>query len=229
MHLIDVHVLKRPEALTPPRLKHQYDQWREQCVDSLPSDVINVHMVEGRYTSNFLELRKEAYRYGTSKYVSFINDDDYLTGDPFTQCITELENDPGLCGVYTNSVLFDQTKDTMTTFFKHTQWTREYHLNSTRPVHEIAVIRRDVVTKAFDVVTRLLTQISPAEVTYLTTDAEQAIYTAAAAYGDWKFLSEVTDFVWRKHDQGRHKDTYASGQAIPLSRKRELIKLLWSI
>ena len=224
--LVDVHIFRRPDSMIRSEDKPLYNSWTETCILSISSNIINIHNLEGKFTSDFLTLRKQGFEYGTSKYVSFVNDDDYVIGDPFTECVLELEQNPTLCGVYTNSFILDQHSNTKVPFFQHKEWTREFHLNTARPVHELVVIRRDVLFEAYKKIEQFLTLLEPVEVTYLTTDGEQTIYSAVASFGDWKFLPKEFGFVWRRHNQGRHVDAYSSRRQISPNRKTELHQLL---
>lgn len=205
---VDVHVLIRSKSQIPKGKEDLYEKWKQQSLESLKSPVINVHYISEVDTLNFYFLRKEGFSRGSSEYVSFTNDDDIVLGDPFSVCVEELEKDPHLCGVYTNSYIRDEEQNTQRPFFTHTEWSRSFHLSSPRPIHEIVVIRRHMIEKAFHAIESLMKQSPSEEINHMLINAEQTIYTAVAAYGDWKFLSNEFAFVWRKHVNGRHNETF---------------------
>jgi glycosyltransferase involved in cell wall biosynthesis len=68
--MIDAHVI-RYHSLSKPELF-------ERCADSLRHPKVNIHVVTGRKDPHFGELRVQGFSKGRNKYVTFLDDDDYL-------------------------------------------------------------------------------------------------------------------------------------------------------
>lgn len=79
--MIDVHVLTfsgtRPD-------------WLDQCVASIEAEGLNVFVVPG-VEGNIGAGREQAYRLGTSEFVSYVDSDDYLLPGVGGACLSGLE------------------------------------------------------------------------------------------------------------------------------------------
>lgn len=226
--LLDIHIIRRPKDTIKQEYISTFETFFNQCLSSLniiPN--INLNILQGNSVKHFYFLRKEGYSHGNAQYVSHVNDDDYIIGNPFLECIEELEKNKNLCGVYTNSYISNINKTyNLTPFYNHKQWDINFHITHPRPIHELVVIRRNMLNLAFERIENFIKLLSPIERDYMLHDAEQTIYTALAYFGEWKFLPNVFGYVWRQHSCGRHK--YVNDEnKLSFEHKQELkIKLL---
>jgi hypothetical protein len=165
----------------------------DQCMESLhkQSDLINIHFVDD--VAPLSEARKHGFGRGVGKYVCHVDVDDYVLPGAFEVCLHEIEHNPTpLVGVYTNSLILDPEHNTQTPFFRpQTQWTRQFHISTRVPVHQLCIMKRSVVERVHQKI------ISEYRI-------EQHYYTFVAEYGDLKLLTNVFGYVWRRFPQGNH-------------------------
>jgi len=195
----------------------QYNDWWQECNQSLSTPNVNVIQVYDDTTQLLFDVRMKSYSYGDSEYVSHVNDDDLVIGDPFSQCVKILQDDPSLVGVYTNSYI--DTGNIRKPFHKHKEWTRQFHTSVSRPVHEICVMRRSIVEQSIIKVKKFLNLTVDSEKINIA-EGEQLLYSAAASFGDWLFLPNTFGYVWRKHQDGKHHNTFAN--KIPVSQRTSI-------
>jgi hypothetical protein len=210
---VDVHIAHRPIITIPEDMKSIYKNWQIECYKTLNLPNINIYTVNDDTPYSAIHLRTRGYSLGNSEYVSHVNDDDLIIGDPFTKCCEILDANPSIIGVYVNSYI-DDGHNPYKPFYVHTKWSREFHLTTARPVHELCVMRRTVVEKSLDKIDKFLktskdgNKISIAE-------GEQLVYAASASFGDWLFLPQTFGYIWRKHNIGRHRLTFNSRLCVP--------------
>jgi len=210
--MIDLSVLHRPL----PHSDFFVQKW-EECKASIPIEYTE-YQTEKDSTFN---LRTKTYQLGDKKYVSHVNDDDLVIGNPFLECIEILEKNNDFVGVYTNSLV--EENGARYPFYSHETWTRKFHIREPLPVHELVTMRRDILEKALKLANDYLKTVSEPE--RVVAHGEQFIYTAMAHFGDWKFLPNTFGYVWRKHEYGTHnrEKTMALPYMSNLYHKKKLI------
>jgi glycosyltransferase involved in cell wall biosynthesis len=193
--MIDVHVLHLPS---------ENKQWAQICADSLISPVINVHHING-INGDLYQSRKNGYTLGTSRYVSFVDPDDYVHAGAFESCLAALEQNNHKA-VYTNSYLLDEHTGIIKKFFsENVKWSREFHCYDMIPVHQLMVFDREIVYRAFDLIDSLNLPID--------STADQVIVGYIASLTEFHFLGTVYGYTWRRHNRGIHA-TYNLTQRI---------------
>jgi len=202
---VDVLICRRPKLLIPEDMVIQYGDWWQECHQSLSIPNVNVIQVYDEVPCPPLDIRMKSYTFGDSEFVSHVNDDDIVLGDPFSQCVKILQDNPSLVGVYTNSYIDYQNR--RMPFHKHKAWTRQFNISVSRPIHELCVMRRNIVEKSIVKVKQLL-ESSDDSVRINVAEGEQLLYSAAASFGDWLFLPDTFGYVWRKHQHGVHHQTF---------------------
>lgn len=133
---IDVHILTMPD---------EDKSLLDQCLDSLKDEPINLFLCDG-IKGNTGSARANAFKQGSSKYVSFVDPDDYIEPGIFSKCLDVLESDN--CHVYTTENLVDSKGG----FIRHgiqgdIKWSFENMRESYVLVHHLAVYQRDSVEK----------------------------------------------------------------------------------
>lgn len=124
---IDVHCITMPGETVP---------------ESLRSPLINVHRINAK-PGNVLVSRTEGFLEGDAPYVSFIDPDDEVIGDPFSECLNVIKTMP-FSVVYTNSIL----ENGNLLYPVPTDWSLELHRTHPAAIHQVAVMRRDMVESA---------------------------------------------------------------------------------
>jgi hypothetical protein len=190
---IDVHILHKSNTKTPLE-----EVWWDECQQSMLNLPINIHQLTGSSgISEMMSNRERGFRMGNSEYVSFVDPDDVVHGNPFQDCVDAMEHDVTLCGVYTNSyVTYEGTDKPPSIFFNYDNWSPVHHITSKTPVHQVAVFKRKHIDTVFNTIKRLdLSTGSYSEV---------VIFTILATLGPWKLLSNNFGYTWRSHDSGLH-------------------------
>ena len=186
MNQIDVHILHMP---------NENQNWWEECKQSLNNHPINIHelsAIEGdQWTA-----RLNGFRAGNAPYISFVDPDDVVKPDIFQKCLDILESNPNICGVYTNSEIVDEKGKVIGPRLMNDkdQWTMERHLRLPTPVHQIAVMRRDVFEQAIELIGEPLNTHGLVEF---------MIFSYIAVVAPWYFLDEI-GYQWRRHNDGVH-------------------------
>ena len=152
---IDVHIANRPIITIPEDKKLLHKKWQVECYKTLALPNVNIFQINNDDPFSPINLRTLGYGLGNSEYVSHINDDDLVIGNPFVKCCEVLDNNPSIVGVYVNSYI-DDGHNPLRPFYKHDKWTREFHLKEARPIHELCVMRRIVVKKSLEKINKLL-------------------------------------------------------------------------
>jgi hypothetical protein len=128
--MIDFNILHR-------KVKSPYFN---QAVDSLSGE--SIFLVEDVYKSQTV-ARMRAYTLGTGEYVSFCDDDDVVSNLPIVKDYLEKTKAPA---IYTNSNVIDKDGNVIRLFNNENyKWNYTDMCNSKIQVHQLTVIRRDVV------------------------------------------------------------------------------------
>jgi hypothetical protein len=178
---VDVHMAHMPGELV---------NWNKCDISNQP---IVLHHIDG-IPGNILQTRIDGFSLGTHKYVSFWDPDDTIEPGAFQQCIDFLELYPKYGGCYTNSTIIRDGKHP-TAMYKQHKWSLEYHSKSPLPVHQLVVVRREVIQQA----THNLPPISDSQL------CEQLIYAHCAVIAPFYFL-DINGYNWFDHPQGDHKN-----------------------
>jgi len=217
MGMVDILICRRPKILIPPNMEKQYSDWWNQCHQSL--DLPNVNVIEFRdeVECPAIDVRLRSYSLGDGEFVSHVNDDDLVLGDPFAQCVQALKDNPSLAGVYTNSYIDDGKS--RKPFFTHKIWTRQFNVSMIRPIHELCVMRRSIAEKSIAKVNKFL-ESSDNKYQIMQSEGEQLLYSAAASFGDWLFLPNTFGYVWRKHQHGVHHQMFQ--EQLPTPQRKDI-------
>lgn len=137
MGLIDIHVLHYKEP----------KEWVEQCLDSLKHPEVNIHLVEGGFDGSIGKAREYGFSLGKSKYVSFVDSDDYLPADNsfIDICLDELENNPQLSQIYTDYYDVDAKTNKINYLTTKAPWNPFSSLKNPFEILHFHLMRRDAV------------------------------------------------------------------------------------
>lgn len=114
-----------------------------------PSDLaVKWHHIEAT-VGNVMDTRRRGFLKGSAPFVSFIDPDDQVIGEPFSECVRIAQVMP-YSVVYTNSILEDDSK----LYPVGTDWSLDLHRTHRAPIHQVAVMRRELVEKALDKIFR---------------------------------------------------------------------------
>jgi hypothetical protein len=189
MNKIDVHICRFGD----------YDKkLYEQCLKSIEpaSHLINIHFVDD--ISPLKKARCVGYGTGSAEYICHVDHDDYVFPEAFHACLEEMEKDKTLSGVYTNSFIVNPYKNIRRQFYSETtEWTREYHIQTPIPVHQLCIMRRSVFDKVKD-------EYLERGLEFRT---EQYLFALMAREGDFKFLGKKYGYAWRDFKTGHHVKT----------------------
>jgi glycosyltransferase involved in cell wall biosynthesis len=172
-------------------------KYKDQALDSVLThgvDVIQIDAIDG----DTRMARRKGFDLAKSKYVSFVDPDDYVVTDIpiFELCVSELENNTSICGVSTRSYVFREGMDLHPSILnKSTDWSLKRHFNSTSLVHQLTVMRTDLVQKVC---------VDYHDLIYPIKYNEHMRDLLLAQYGDWKLLP-VIGYFWRKRVNSVHK------------------------
>lgn len=202
----DVHVLTQD---------HNQRFW-DQCFTSLSTEPVNVHLVKG-ISGHIGRSRYGGYGLGTSEYVSFVDDDDYVIPGSYQACIDFLDANPGVVGVCTDELIqYGRTPDT---------WKPSPHasgviscVNHMWRIHHIVVMRRDVVVEYADVLLDFPNQ------------CERALYHTMISAGHTFVKLPFVGYVWRRYLNGAHTKASQTRQQLMgmfnITHKRKLDNMM---
>lgn len=77
----------------------------EQCVTSLESEPVNVHITHTNTTPHLGRARFAGYGKGIAEFVSFVDGGDYVLPGAFKACVDYLDSHPNISGVCTREVI----------------------------------------------------------------------------------------------------------------------------
>lgn len=187
MPKIDVHLLHMPNGI--------------EIVGDISSPHIVVRHKEG-IVGNTLNARLNAFALGSEPYISFVDPDDEVNVDAFKICLDELEANPELGGVYTNSTIIHHNPNIYDRphFLDHV-WSKEYHMSRMNPIHQLTVMRRSVYEQ---IIEQMLQDITPFR-HLLLSYSEQIMYAYIASVAPWKFIN-VNGYNWYKRVGTNHSN-----------------------
>jgi hypothetical protein len=198
--MIDVHVL------------HLDDEVLRLNDFSLP--YVNVYHMPG-IVGNVLQARINAFRVGTAPYVSYMDPDDKVVPEAFGECLNTLEANPKLAGVYTNSEVIKENGRSTLLYQKH-NWSKEWHLSRSVPVHPLLVMRRSILMP-------ILNQIEKITWTHkFRSLSDQIICAHVASVSDFQYINTV-GYIWYKFESGNHKKTTGEDNLQLSALKRKLL------
>lgn len=203
-----MHVLHQP---------NESEEWNAELRLSLDRLPVNVYNLEGTH-NNILDGRIRGFNTGSSPYISFADPDDIVHIRGIEECLNVLENDQNISGVYTNStVLMESGREFL--LYKHKEWTVEWHAKTALPIHQLCVIRREVMEQALRQLPKDNDIIKAA---YMF--PEQLIFAHVAKIAPWKFLPDIIGYVWRKRASGAHKHGTRNEKQIIRNYIKSLLK-----
>lgn len=182
MHEIDVHVLHLPG---------ENQEWADQCARSLVDEPINVFNLDGIY-GDIRQARYEGYKQGTAPYVSFVDPDDFVHPGAFQVCLDAIKGTE-YGGVYTTSYV-DNEDGTKCLIHPYRQWTPRLQYSNFCEIHQLAVMRRDLVLQIFE---QFYNEMP------LVVYHEAYTYMQLSMISNWKAV-DFNGYTWRKRKTGCH-------------------------
>ena len=186
MNQIDVHVLLKED---------DNKEWWELCRQSLENHPINIHYLDAIEGDQWT-ARLNGFRSGKAPYISFVDPDDIVMPDTFKQCLQVLKDNPNVGGVFTNSEIIDDNGEVVKPRLidSEEQWTLEKHFQLPVPIHQIAVMRRDIFEQAVQSIGKPINIFG---------FVEYMIFSYVGAIAPWYFL-DINGYQWRRHEDGTH-------------------------
>lgn len=140
--MIDVHILKHPSE--------------ERDISELEKKLekTNLYLVQG-YTNNIAKGRKEGFSKGSSRYLSFVDDDDSIeSSDIFDECLEILKNDDTLDGI---STLEKQVTSSGKEILQNRKYSKTNILlpNDINLLHHLVIVKRTSIEKYIDVLDKV--------------------------------------------------------------------------
>jgi len=176
--------------------KNDNKVWENQCFESLSKHDVNIINCDAIPGDTRL-ARKLSFEKATSKYVTFVDIDDYVITDIpiFDICVTHLENNPSICGVSTRSYLIRPESTNMTRIITtDINWSFEKHFKHIFLIHQLTVVRTELIQKVCSENNDLISQIR-------YSDHQRELLLTQ--HGNWKIIPEV-GYYWRKHNNAEH-------------------------
>lgn len=124
---VDVHILTMPG---------DNSDWFDQCLQSLETEPVNVYVRPG-IKDDIGNARANAFLYGTARYVSFVDPDDYVLPGGFAECLNRLREETSVAAC-TAEIRTGVSGEVLEKPF------------ITRWVHHLIVLERAVVLKHLD-------------------------------------------------------------------------------
>lgn len=171
--------------------------WEKQCFESLSKhniNIINCDAIEGETRL----ARRLSFEKATSKFVSFVDIDDYVvTNIPIFEISEKiLDSRSNFCGVSTRSyVITPESTNTNRIITTDIDWSFDKQFNHTFLIHQLTVVRTELVQKVCKEYHNLISPIR-------FSDHQRELLLSQ--YGDWKIIPEI-GYYWRKHQNGEHK------------------------
>lgn len=183
--LIDLHIAHMPDEIS-----------KIQDTISLISDSCLIHHI-GATEGSIFDTRHRGFTFGRLPYVAFGDPDDWFLTNPFPEMVEILERGEHSM-VYTNSYT---NKDAGTLLYKDHVWTPEYHFSRALPIHQVVLMRRDLLEEAFrNIINIADTPLLEA----LNYRANSVIYTHVIRYLPAFFLNTAA-LVWNQDGNNSHR------------------------
>jgi len=170
--VIDVHIIERDDP---------NEEWLRQALNSIPQEICTTHCFKAGGKS-IAENRVAGFALGTKKYVSFVDDDDYVLAGTFERCLAFLEADPHYAAVGS----FEQISSGGEIISPDIDRLCRKDKNHWDMLHHIIVFRRDKVEKYLHVMK----------------DKKFCEYNLKQAMKDDGHLAKIlpiVGYVWRRH------------------------------
>lgn len=178
---IDTHVIVHNSLKKP--------EWLEQCIESLERNPTNI-MLTYSSSHNLGEIRYQSFLKCNEKYLSFVDDDDYLEGEnAFEPLITFLEEHSDVVGCYTDFTAINAETEKVMYRTRKKEWSPVLHMNSIFEVLHLKVFRREAT---FSVMENIRTW---------PTLEEALLVGILTEYGTWQKLN-LNQYVKRSHSSG---------------------------
>lgn len=181
-HKCDVHVIVSP----------QYEQYHEQCFDSLKDEPINLYKIPA-VDGDIGQGRYQGFHSGSGEYVSFVDDDDYIVPGTYQKLIDLLDANPDAIGAFCKEQTLVDDEIVTPAYRKldddYPWWKLFMH------IHHIVIFRRELVMPYVDYIYPDCKIGGPvAMVVKILSDGHK--FACLDEYG----------YVWRQHNNsGRHR------------------------
>ncbi len=179
-HRIDVHLL----TLNEP------EKWFNECVDSLSSAPINLHVLKG-IPGKIGLARCNGFRLGSSPYVSFVDPDDTYCSTAFDIMATYLDTHPACSLVYTLEKQTDEHGKLLTSVQPH-YYSEVLHRTHPSHIHGLWMTRRILIEPVLH------------SIEHIPIYAEWLLTLQLTRMGTCIRLPIIGRF-WRQHDKQAHK------------------------
>lgn len=208
IHSIDVHILHLPG---------ENEEWATECEHSLSNEPVIVHHLDG-IKGDLRAGRYLGYQQGISPYVSFVDPDDFVHPGTFQQCLNVLNNNPDCCGVYTLSNI-DFEDGRVQVNHPYHEWTPTHQLCNILEVHQIAVMRRELILDCYE---HYYADMP------LTAYHETYSFMRLAMEKPWISLNWI-GYTWRKRSTGCHATEGKDGLPPSVNKLRQEFTKLYNI
>lgn len=178
-HKIDVHLL----TLNEP------EKWFNECVDSLSSAPINLHVLKG-IPGKIGLARCNGFRTGNSSYVSFVDPDDKYSPPAFEIMSTYLDTHPDCSLVYTLEKPMDKN-GVLLTSPQPSYYSQMLHSASPSHVHGLWMTRRTLIEPILH------------SIEHVPVYAEWLLTLQLSRLGACNRIPIIGRF-WRQHDKQAH-------------------------
>lgn len=148
-------------------------------------------------SGDMLATRKQGFAYGDLPYVSYVDPDDWLVGDPWQDMAGVL--DTGRYSiVYGNSLIHSDSSDAGDLLYPEHTWTPEWHFSRPLPIHAPVMIRRDLLQRVWDEI-----ESNPRLVESMKYRANSVIYTHLIRILPAYFIDRV-GYIWNRLGNNSH-------------------------
>ncbi|CAB4130353.1 hypothetical protein UFOVP116_403 [uncultured Caudovirales phage] len=173
----------------------QWDRadWWAECELSLRNQPIVVHNIDG-IVGDLRQTRFNGYNCGHYDYVAHVDPDDRVCPGAFAEIIGYLKKHPKCPGVYTMSNRINARGERIGLMHPYRPWDHNYLLKNITEVHQITVMRRDIITGLMQKNWDSLPTMGYTELVY---------YAMFALKHDWTAL-DLIGYEWRNHKRGVH-------------------------
>lgn len=182
--MIDVHIAHLPG---------ERKDWWEECERSLDGQPVTIYHTDG-VIGDVRQARFNGYNLGSQEYVSYVDPDDRVLPGAFATLLSTLQADPSIAGAYSMSNRLNEAGEVVGLMHPFREYRRDYLQHHTGEIHQLAVVRRDIILR---VMTENWDNIPPGGY------AEIVYHAMVAREYDWKAVNHV-GYEWRVHNNGAH-------------------------
>lgn len=142
--MFDLHIINHAAATQP--------DWLQACLDSAQaaeqSGLCTVHLVDA--TGDHIGAnRADAFQFGQHPYVACLDNDDILMAKGIPPLLDALEQQPEVCGVYSDRQQIDTQGKVLFTM-KRGPWSAKRQLQGQDFPHHLAIYRRAAIVSHLD-------------------------------------------------------------------------------